>query len=218
MDPLTIALLGATALGVIGNVHSAKKAQKFSEKMSNTAHQREVADLEAAGLNPMLSAHGSGASSPQGVKADIAEGAEKGISTALMVKQARAQTELLEAQGAKVRQETAQSGASTQLTHQQTMDLIMQGGAGKYELIREQVVGQQISNERQQQLTPLILQKAQAEIGATLQGTARAKALTALDELARTGAMNEEQFEDTLGNAGRWTRLMFELMREIRGR
>lgn len=52
------------------NAREAQKTRDWQERLANTAHQREVKDLLAAGLNPVLSAmQGSGSVTPSGATA-----------------------------------------------------------------------------------------------------------------------------------------------------
>lgn len=56
------------ALAMKFNADEAQKSRNWQALMSSTAHQREVRDLLAAGLNPILSAN-AGASTPSGATA-----------------------------------------------------------------------------------------------------------------------------------------------------
>lgn len=102
------------------NSANTAKQMAFQSDMSNTAHQREVADLEAAGLNPILSGTGgSGASTSPGSTFNSVNAGEAGITSAFNHRMQAKQLKLMDEQ---IQTTNNQSYLNTQLALKAAQD------------------------------------------------------------------------------------------------
>lgn len=122
--PWMAAAIAASAGASVWGSHSANRANRasareqmaFQERMSSTAHQRQMQDMQKAGLNPALSGKYGGASTPSGASADMKnemEGLPSAVTSAIAAKrlkldsmQIASQMEVNSATAAKIRAET----------------------------------------------------------------------------------------------------------------
>lgn len=124
-DPLTIGAIAAPVIGgLLGfggqqsanstNVKIAREQMAFQERMSSTAHQREMADLQAAGLNPLMAVTRGGASTPAGSSTQVQSAVGAGVNSAMAAHRQMAEIKLLKAQEREVYQrERAQQLSNT---------------------------------------------------------------------------------------------------------
>lgn len=210
--------------GILSNRASAKQAERqmdFQEEMSNTSYQRAVADMRAAGVNPMLVTKLGGASTPPGASApqeNVAPAAVSSAASAIAMRQGLAQvektkadTELSAAQAAEVRARTLSpdiySGKALQTIH---------GIMARTDLTNEQ---KWTELERRGLLkTQRNLGELQLDIGSTTfaADVERRKALSQLAQLAIPEAKaGAKFFGSSVGEESPWLSRILDIIKGV---
>lgn len=175
----------ATAYSANKSAQSVNKQIKFQKDMSDTAIQRQVQDMRAAGINPILAGKYGGASTPSGA---MYQHPDMGQSMAALANTA-IQSQQTQANITKIEQEVSNLKTTQGWTETQIRKASIEIGKleTEIEMLRTQTAGQNIENMRNQ----MILDYYQSDKGAMVAkelGVAPARWFETLQEYFRGSA------------------------------